>query len=308
MTIPRAPGNTAPITDAEVWAREWNALANANLLLPKITHSKYFADLDVGSIVHIPNEPVLTFQSGLTVGQEIPATPVVATETTLEIKKLGAIKVPLNDVDAELSYMDLPEMYQRRSIVAANEAIEAAFFADVGQYAHASNKGATAGYKSSAYALGTSGAGVAVNSANVMEYLLRFVACLKEFNRSTGQITIPVPTWMWVKLMLSGMKIASDMGDGSSVYRTGQIGVIAGNVFVAESTLLNGAGTAAATPTEILAFNPQAVAYTQRMKKVEKWRDGNLNTYFILALVYDWGVPQPEGLVQGFAYSAAEPT
>ena len=307
MTIPRAPGNTAPITDAEVWAREWNALANANLLLPKITHSKYFSDLDVGTIVHIPNEPTLTFQTGLTIGQEIPSTPVVVTETILEIKRYGAFKIPLSDIDAELSYMDLPAMYQSGSIRAANEGIETQFFADIGQYAHAKNKGATAGNKSSAYDLGVSGAGIAVNSANVQEYLLRFVACLKEFNRSSGQITIPVPTWMWVKLMLSGMKVASDMGDSTSIYRTGQIGAIAGNVFVAESTLLNGAGTAAATPTEILAFNPSAVAYTQRMKKQTKIQDGNLNTILTIGIVYDWGVPQPEGLVQGFAYSAAEP-
>ena len=307
MTIPRAAGNTAPITDAEVWSREWNALANANLLLPKITHTKYFSDLDVGTIVHIPNEVRLTFQKGLAIGQDITSTPVVVTETTLEIKKFGAFKIPLNQIDAELSYMDLPELYQRRTIVDSNESIEEEFFADIGQNAHADNKGATAGHKSHAYNLGVTGAGIAVNSVNVMEYLLRFVACLKEFNRSTGQITIPVPTWMWVKLMLSGMKVASDMGDSSSIYRTGQIGVISGNVFVAESTLLNGAGTAAATPTEILAFNPQAVAYTQRMKKVTKIDDGNLNKILTVGIVYDWGVPQPEGLVQGFAYSAAEP-
>jgi len=307
MTIPRAPGNTAPITDAEIWSRKWNALANANLLLPKITHTKYFDDLDVGSIVHIPNEVRMTFQSGLTVGQDIPKITPTVTESTLEIKKFGAIKTSLNAIDAKLSYMDLNELYMRRSIVDSNESIETAFFADIGQYAHAKNKGATAGYKAGIYDLGISTAAIGITSVNVMEYILRHLACLKEFNRGTDQVTIPIPTWMWLKLMMSGMKVADAMGDQKSIYRTGQVGIISGNIVVAETTLLPGTGADATHGTEIMAFNPSAVAYTQRMKEVTRIQDGNLNTIMTIGLVYDWGVVQSEGLTRGYAYSAAEP-
>ena len=142
-----------------------------------------------------------------------------------------------------------------------------------------------------------------------MEQTLKMMGPLAEANALDGQLTLCVPTWYWLKGLNSGLKVANAMGDGRSVYRSGQIGMIGGNMIVAESNLLPQSGVVSATvPSPIIPFNKRAVGYTALMTETNIWKAKNMTRFFQVLMIYDWKVAKPEGLVVGWVYPTAEPT
>jgi hypothetical protein len=186
------------------------------------------------------------------------------------------------------------------------KAIETAFFLAMVDAAHASNKGATAGIKSSKYDLGTSGAGVSLNTSNIVMFMTKLQAVLAEQVATGGQETwCVVPVWMQYLLVNSELKNAMIMGDAVSALRTGFLGKL-WNMKIYVNTYLSGAGSAAGTPTAILAGNKEAIVYTSKLVKAEKYRDGNFQTLLQLLLIWGWKVVKSNGLVNAYGYMGNE--
>lgn len=288
-----------------LYSKKWNLRYWQTAVLPDITTSQYFDTLDKGDQVEITSDPTITFQTYQN-GQKLDVERLNLTKTSVVIDQAGYANVALTDVDAELSHLDLANKYLEIGQKEGQKYIDTAFFAAMVDVAHAANKGATAGLKSGSWNLGTSGAGVAVNSSNIVKFVTSLQAVLQEqVATSQGDNWAVIPPWMHWCLMNSELKNAMLTGDAKSTLRTGFIGMLNGMKFYV-NVYVSGSGAAAATPTAILAGNKEAIVYTLRLNKAEKWRNGNFETLLQLLMVWGWKCVKPVGVVNAYAYKAAE--
>jgi hypothetical protein len=290
-----------------LYSKKWNLRYWQTAVLPDITTSQYFDQLEKGDQVEITSDPTITFspyENGMDVKGNTER--LTLTKTSVVIDQAGFASVALPDVDAELSHLDLANKYMDISQREGQKYIDIAFFAAMVDQADSHNKGTAAGLKSSSWNLGTSGAGVAVNSSNIVKFVTSLQAVLQEqVATSQGDNWCVIPPWMHWCLMNSELKNAFLTGDPKSTLRTGFIGMLNGMKFYT-NVYVYGTGATAAAPTAILAGNKEAIVYTLRLNKAEKWRDGNFQTLLQLLMVWGWKVVKPVGIVNAYAYKAAE--
>ena len=288
-----------------VYSKKWNLRYWQTAVLPDITTSQYFDSLSKGDQVEIASDPTVTFKAYEN-GQKLDVERLNLAKTSVFIDQAGYFNVALTDTDAELSHLDLANKYEEIGQKEGQKYIDTAFFAAMVDVAHADNKGASAGTKSKSWNLGTSGAGVAVNSSNIVKFVTSLQAVLMEqVATSQGDNWCVIPPWMHWQLMNSEIKNAFAMGDTKSALRTGFIGMLNGMKFYV-NVYVSGSGLAAATPTAILAGNKEGIVYTLRMNKAEKWRDGNFETLLQGLMVWGWKCVKPVGVVNAYAYKASE--
>jgi len=288
-----------------LYSKKWNLRYWQTAVLPDITTSQYFDSLTKGDQVEITTDPTITFKSYEN-GQKMDVERLTLAKTSVVIDQAGYVNVALTDVDAELSHLDLANKYLDIGQREGQKYIDTAFFAAMVDVADAKNKGATAGKISGSWDLGTSGAGVAVNSTNIVKFVTSLQAVLQEqVATSQGENWCVIPPWMHWCLMNSELKNAFLTGDAKSTLRTGFIGMLNGMKFYT-NVYVSGTGASAAAPTAILAGNKEAIVYTLRLNKAEKWRDGNFETLLQLLMVWGWKCVKPVGVVNAYAYKSAE--
>jgi hypothetical protein len=106
--------------------------------------------------------------------------------------------------------------------IAVDTDVLGTFYADASAY----NKGATAGYRTAGFNLGTSGSPVSITKSDVLDYIVDCGTVLDEMNiPETGRWMI-IPAWMAGLIKKSDLKDASLSGDGTSVIRNGRLGMI----------------------------------------------------------------------------------
>jgi hypothetical protein len=287
-----------------VFSKKWNARYWQTGVLPAITSSQYFSDLQKGDQVDITTEPTVTFGAYQN-GQELDVERINLAKTQVKIDQAGYFNVALTDVDAELSHLDLGNKYLETGQKEGQKYIDTAFFAAMVDAADAKNKGATAGKISGSWDLGTSGAGVAVNTSNIVKFVTSLQTVLAEQVATGSETWCVIPPWLHWMLVNSELKNAMLMGDAKSALRTGFIGILNGMRFFV-NTYLSGTGASAAAPTAILAGNKDAIVYTLRMSKAKKYQTANFENLMQGLMVWGWKVVKDEGLVNAYAYKAAE--
>jgi hypothetical protein len=286
------------------YSKKWNARYWQTGVLPAITTSQYFSELQKGDQVDITNEPSVTFKTYAN-GQALDVERVNLTSTSVKIDQAGYFNVALTDVDAELSHLDLGNKYLEVGQKEGQKYIDQQFFAAMVDQAHAKNKGNTAGVVSGGFDLGLAGAGIGLNTTSIVKFVTSLQTVLQEQLAADEETWCVIPPWMHWLFVNSELKNAQMMADPKSVLRTGFVGIINGMKFFT-NTYLSGVGTAAGTPTAILAGNKRAISYTLRMNKAQKWNNGSFETLLQGQMVWGWKCVKPEGLVNAYAYKAAE--
>jgi len=287
-----------------VFSKKWNARYWQTAVLPDITTSQYFDNLQKGDQVDITSDPYVTFKDYQN-GQKLDVERINLAKTQVKIDQAGYFNVALTKVDEELSHLDLGNKYLEVGQKEGQKYIDIAFFAAMVDAADAKNKGSAAGLKSGAFDLGLAGAGVAVNSSNITKFVTSFQTVLQEQVAAGSETWCVIPPWMHWCLVNSELKNAMMMGDAKSVLRTGFVGIINGmKIFV--NTYLAGTGLTSAAPTAILAGNKEAIVYTLRMSEAKKWQNDSFETLLQGLMVWGWKVVKPVGIVNAYAYKAAE--
>lgn len=287
-----------------VYSKKWNARYWQTGILPDITTSKFFDELDTGDEVDVTAEPSLTFKTYQN-GQDLAVERVNLSYKQLKIDQSGYFNVALTDVDAKLSHLDLGNKYLEVGQKEGQKYIDTLFFAAMVDEADASNKGTAAGKLSSKYPLGTSTAGVALNTSNIVRNVTQLQTVLMEQVAAGSETWCVIPPWMHFLLVNSELKNAMLMGDAKSALRTGFIGIL-NNMKFFVNTYISGAGSAAATPSAILAGNKDAICYSLAMSKAKKYQDANFQTLLQGLMVWGWKVAKPDGLVNAYFYMGAE--
>lgn len=293
---------TSPFLNA--YTKKWNARYWQTAVLPDITTSAPFDILTKGTEVTIPTEPTVTFKTK-NAGQKIVGENLAIAETKVSIDQEGYFAVNLTNEDKALSPLDLGNKFMEAGQKGGQAYIDEAFFTAMVDVAHAKNKGATAGVKSGKYDLGTSGAGIALNTSSIVLFITKIMATLVEQHANEGEIWCVVPVWVQLLMINSELKNAMMMGDAKSALRTGFMGTLWGMKFFV-NTYLSGAGNAAATPTAILAGNKNAITYTLRLNETQVYDTGDFMGRIQGMMVWGWKCIKPEGVVNAYAYMAAE--
>ncbi len=134
---------------------------------------------------------------------------------------------------------------------------------------------------------------------DIMDFILRMNQCLDEQNApETGRFLI-LPAWACQMLKASDLRMANEMGDGTSVYRNGMLGQL-DRMMVYKSNLLPDANHAGLTGAEhaIFAGTTHSTTFASQVTKVETLRSERSFSNLMRGLqVYGRQVTNPKYLV-----------
>lgn len=173
----------------------------------------------------------------------------------------------------------------------------------------AANKGAGAGIKSGAYALGTDNAPIAKTPANALQMVLDLASVLDEQNVPSENRCLVVNPLFRNLLFQSDLKMVYITGDNGSPLRNGKIGTVdrftvyvSNNLPVADADE-NFAGTAqagAAARMAVMACHKSALTFASQYTKMETMRNPSAFGDLVRGLnVYGYKTVKPESLAVG---------
>ena len=145
---------------------------------------------------------------------------------------------------------------------------------DINAYAYteaaAENAGATAGAKSGSLNLGAAGAPVEITKANILDILVDCGTAMDEQSvPDTGRYVI-LPPWMNGMLKKSDLRDASAMGDSTSVYRNGKVGMLDRfMVYVSNGLSTVTDGTTSNQATNVIFGHKKALTFASQMTNME---------------------------------------
>ncbi len=183
--------------------------------------------------------------------------------------------------------------------------IDTGILANVYADAHASNKGLTAGAKSSAFNLGTTGTPLALDKTNIVDKIADLSSVLSEQNVPKENRWVVLPEVFCNLIIKSDLKDASLSGDGESIARNGRVGRIA-NLMIYASNLL--ATTTDGTNTVFnclfghktgLTFASQLIENEGPMRHPDYFGD-----FYRGLQVFGYKVVKPESIGHLYAYAA----
>lgn len=298
-----------------VWSAKLNAKFYTASVFGEIANTNWQGDISsMGDKVIIQNAPTLSV-SNYVVGTNL--TYQVPTPNTIElnIDKGKYFAFQINDV---LEYQAKPNLLDMFSTDAAEQmriAIDSTVLYNTLFNGHASNKGATAGAKSSSFDLGTDVAPVTLTASNVLQKVLEMASVLDEQNVPESDRWLLIDPATRAMLFQSELAKAYSTGDSSSPVRNGKVGTIDRfTVYVTNHLPKAAAGTDTAytsgdgtesTVTSlgdakrrvIAAGHKSAITFASQITKMETIRNPNDFGDFIRSLkVYGYKVVKPEAL------------
>jgi hypothetical protein len=188
----------------------------------------------------------------------------------LQIDQAKYFAFEVNDVDAYQSDLSLMDNWSDDG----GQQMKIHIDEDINAYAYteaaAENAGATAGAKSGALNLGVAGAPVAITKANIMDVLVDCGTAMDEQNvPDTGRYLL-LPPWMNGMLKKSDLRDASIMGDATSVFRNGKVGMLDRfMVYINNGLSTVTDGTTNRQATNVIFGHKKALTFASQMTNME---------------------------------------
>lgn len=289
----------------EVWSRKLLVKFYDATVLSEICSTDYEGEIKAfGDRVHIRQVPTMVindYQAGASLTYDTPSAPVV--DLTIDKGKYFAFK--LDSVMKHQSDLDLLDNWATDASEQMKIAVDKTVLGSIYANADAANKGAAAGRISGGYNLGTTGAPVGINSANVLDVIVDAGSVLDEQNiPETGRFLV-IPAWLAGMIKKSDLKDASISGDGVSVMRNGRLGVVDRFTLYSSNNLTNvtdGANLA----YHVLAGHPIGTQFAAQMTDMETLRDPNTFGDLVRGLnVFGFKVTKAQALVDLYVYKAS---
>lgn len=307
MSFPVASGypQNSGVYIPEVWAGKLLVKFYDSTVLGSISNTDYEGEIkSQGDTVHIRTVPSISvndYVKGQKIVYETPESNLV----DLLIDKGKSWSFRDDDVDrkqADIAYLD---SWTADAAEQMKIAIDTQVLGDVYADAHADNIGTTAGRKSSAYNMGTTGSPVGVDKTTVVEYIADMGTVLDEQNVPQEGRFLVAPPWLCNLIKKSDLKDASLSGDGTSMLRNGRVGMI-DRFTIYMSNLLTSVTDGDNTPTNMLFGHKSAITFAAQLTESEgpiRHPDYFGNFYRGLQ-VYGYEVIKPEALGNFYAYKA----
>lgn len=279
-------------------------------VVPQITNTDYSGEIsamgDKVIINTVPDVSVTAYKKGQSINWEDLESPAIT--MTMDRAQHFAFKQDKIDLKQfqDKAFMDkAAEDAAQKQKINIDEQFLANIDGQVGgsSLAHADNQGTTAGRKSNAYNLGTTGDnGIALTKTNIIDKILELSGVANEQNWPESDRWIVLPEVFAVLLKQSDIKDASMTGDGKSTLRTGKVGML--DKWTIYSSNLYTSISDTNTYYNIMFGHKSAIAFATQLLETEFFE--KLETTFGKGMkglqVYDWKVVKPEALGSLYAY------
>jgi hypothetical protein len=301
MAYPTAVGvnSLSPALINEIWNAKYQVKFYPRTCLDEISTTEGVEGTITkqGDTVHINILPDLDVFDHV-IGMELPESNPVPITIDFKVDKGVGFNFHQDPVNIKQSIIKWAEAYATDAVKQTKIYIERGFFTAIYPEAHASNKGATAGYESGNLDFGASGAPVEITSDNVLRKLLEMDQAMDELNIAEDERFKVIPAWMATLLKDSDLKNASLMGNGESLIIKGIIGKINNSTIIRSNLLPKVTDSTGAACTHVIGGHKSACAFVTQLlineevttsKKYGKYRRG--------LTVYGQKVVRPAGLV-----------
>ena len=293
------------ITIDEIWSLKTLVKFYTATIFSGISNTEYEGEIKAHSdTVHIINIPDIDINNYVINGQ-LTRQRLSFSSVDLLIDKGKTWSIAVNDVEkmqSKISYVEkCTDDAGRRMSIAIDYDVLSNVYADASAY----NSGATAGYKTSGWDLGASGAPIGLDKTNILDQIVDCGAVLAEYDVPPDGNFMALPVVFHNMLQKSDIKDASMMGDGQSVLRNGRVGKIYPFEIYVSNQLATTADSTGVTAHNCIFGHRAAITFASQI--VEKRTIPNPDDFgFIIEglQVYGYKVIKPQALGHLYAYKA----
>lgn len=289
----------------EIWSGKLLVKFYAATVIAGITNTDYEGEIkdkgDVVKIRQVPDIQIRDYSKGQNLVIQRPESSVVE----FPIERAKYFNFICDDIDKHQTDIALMDSWSIDASEQMKIVIDEEFLAAVYADAHSSNKGATAGAKTSGYNMGASGAPVALTKVNILDSLVDVGSVLDEQNVPSENRSIVLPPFACGMIKKSDLKDASLSGDGTSMLRNGRVGQV-DRFMIYHSNLLTAVSDGGGeTAWHIIACQRHAITFAAQMTKMESLRAESTFGTLVRGLnVFDYKVLKSEALVDFYVYKA----
>lgn len=195
-------------------------------LFGEVANTDYEGEIKgYGDSVVIRSTPDITitpYAVGMDLDYEVPTAP----SSILEINQGLSFSFQIEDVDKVQSDIDLLSDWTGDAGKQMAIEVDKDIFANVPSTAAATNQGATAGAISADINMGVAGTPVALDKANVIDWIVDIGNVMDEVNVPEDGRMIALPAKICALIKKSDLRDASIAGDSESIARNGRLGMI----------------------------------------------------------------------------------
>lgn len=302
---PVAAGQTSfsGVYTPEIWSGKTLIKFYMATVFGDIANTDYEGEIKShGDTVHIRTIPDITIRD-YTAGQKLTYESPNGTVVDLLINKGKYYAMAIKDVERMQSDLPYVEKWSDDAGQQMGIKIDASILADVYSDAHASNKGATAGLKSSAYNMGVTGTPALVDETNILDYIVDMGSVLDEQSVPATERYLVLPPLLCGMIKKSDLKDASLSGDGTSMLRNGRLGTIDRFMLYVSNQL---ATAVSGTEHNVIAGHKSAITFASQMTENETLKNPDDFGDLMRGLqVYGYKVIKSESLIHFVAKKAA---
>lgn len=252
----------------QIWSGKLIEKLYKSTVFNAIANTDYEGEIkNQGDTIQIRTTPTMTIRDyeiggGLT--YETPGSDKV--ELQISHGKYFAFKVM--DVDAYQSDIKLMSDWSTDAGEQMKISIDSSVLSTIYADADPANAGAAAGADSGDINLGATGAPVELDKDNIIDVIVDTSQVLDEQNVPDSGRYIVIPSWMAAMLKKSELRDASIMGDSTSAFRNGRLGML-DRYEVYTSNNLARTTDGAKNATNIIFGHKKAITFACQMTKME---------------------------------------
>jgi hypothetical protein len=302
MAYPVAPGrpNYSGNFIPEIWSGKLIENFYDATVLSAISNTDYEGEIRrMGDTVNIRTQPNITIREYVK-GQNLVVESPDAPKLQLLIDKGEYFSCIEDDIDRVQTDVKLMDMWSKDASEQMKIKIDQRVLTDMLPDIDAKNKGATAGAKSAAFNLGTTGAPLTVTkdgastTTPVVDLIVDMGTVLDEANVPESDRFLVIPARMAGLIKKSELKDASLTGDSATPLRNGRLGMIDRFTIYVSHNLNVSSGK-----TSLIAGHKMGFTFASQMTEMETLRAQSTFGNIIRGLqVYGYKVVKPEALAQ----------
>ena len=290
----------------EIWSGKLLVKFYAATVIAGITNTDYEGEIkdkgDVVKIRQVPDIQIRDYSKGQNLVIQRPESSVVE----FPIERAKYFNFVCDDIDKHQTDIALMDSWSIDASEQMKIVVDEEFLADVYADAHSSNKGATAGLKTSAFNLGVSTAPLALSKVNILDTLVDVGTVLDEQNVPSEGRSIVLPPFACGMIKKSDLKDASLSGDGTSMLRNGRVGQVDRFMIYHSNLLTSVADGGGETAWHIIACQRNAITFAAQMTKMESLRAESTFGTLVRGLnVFDYKVLKSSALVDLYVYKSS---
>ncbi len=310
MAYPVAPGVTSQsgIFIPEIWSSKLVEKYYDGTVLSEIANTDYEGEIsNQGDKVIIRTTPSITIRD-YRIGDTLQVERPLGSTIELLIDKGKYWSAIIDDIEKVQSDLDQMNMWATDASEQLKISVDSDVLANIVPDISPQNKGTNAGRISGNINLGDTGAPVALDPTNILDYILDLGQVLDEQNvPETGRFLI-LPFWATNMLKKSDIKAAYLTGDSTSPLRNGMVGMV-DRFTIYNSNLLpqttDTVGTNTVQAWNFIAGVKDGLTYAAQLTNTESLRaESTFGTIMRGLFVYGYKVIKPEALATLYAYKA----